>query len=65
MLKWIENEKELFDVVDKNDHILRIWLKESELHLNDDITRVVTTYVFDKNWCFYTAQRSPKKILTH
>jgi hypothetical protein len=61
MLKWVENEKELFNIVDKNDHILRIWLKESELHLHDDITRVVTTYIFDKNWYFYIVQRSPEK----
>lgn len=63
MLKWIENNIELFDIVDKKDNIIKVWLNEKELHLNNDITRVVTTYIFDKNWYFYIAQRSPKKII--
>jgi len=62
MLKSVINDYELFDIVDKNDNVIQVWLKESELHLNDDITRVVTTYIFDENWRVYIAQRSPEKI---
>ena len=63
MLTSVENNIELFDKVDKNDVIIEVWLKESELHINDDITRVVTTYVFTPQWKLYIAQRSPEKVV--
>jgi isopentenyldiphosphate isomerase len=63
MLDWIVNDVELFDIVDKNDVVINSWLKEDELHINDDITRVVTTFVFDEKWQFLIWQRSNNKIV--
>jgi len=63
MLKWITNTIELFDIVDKDDNIIKIWIKEENLHINNDITRVVTTYIFNNNWWVYIARRSPNKVV--
>ncbi|MCA9352385.1 hypothetical protein KC866_03270 [Patescibacteria group bacterium] len=52
---------ELFDVVDKDDNVIKIGLQKDELHVNDDITRIVTIYVTDGNGSVYIAQRSPHK----
>jgi len=51
---------ELFDVVDEHDNI-KTGLQKDELHVNDDITRIVTIYVTDGNGSVYIAQRSPQK----
>jgi len=63
MLQWVQNTQETFDVVDKEDGVIRTWLTEEELHINDDITRVVTAYVFDAQGRVYVAQRSPEKVV--
>lgn len=54
-------KEERFDVVDLNDDIIKTWCLESELHSSNDITRVVTMYISDKNGKYYIAQRSPDK----
>lgn len=53
--------QERFDTVDKNDWIIATWFLESELHVNNDITRVVTIHIQDASWKYYIAQRSPDK----
>lgn len=54
-------QEERFDRVDKNDEVIQEWLLESEIHPNDDITRVVTIYLCDAQGRYYLAQRSPNK----
>jgi len=61
MLHWIINKKELFDIVDSDDKIIKVWLLESELHINDDITRVATAFVYDIHGFFLVWQRSELK----
>ena len=41
--------QELFDKVDTNDQVIVHGLSESELHINNDITRVTTAYVTELN----------------
>ena len=53
--------QERFDAVNKNDEILETGFLESELHVNDDITRVVTIHISDASGKYYIAQRSPNK----
>ena len=55
--------QETYDVVDKNDKVIKTWLLKEELHVNNDITRVVTIHVCDSQWKYYIAQRSPDKIV--
>ncbi len=61
MLHWVVNETELFDIVDRDDNVIKVWVREDELHINDDITRVATAYLHDKEGRFYIAQRSENK----
>ncbi len=63
MLQWVENIHEKFDIVDKEDNVIQIGVAEDQIHLNNDITRVATVYVFDHAGKFYIAQRSPNKIV--
>lgn len=56
----MDNE-ELFDVVDENDAIIKTGLQKHELHTNDDITRVITLYLFNKNGRITIVQRSANK----
>lgn len=53
--------EERYDIVDKDDNILQKGLLKEELHINDDITRVVTIYVCDSQWRYHIAQRSPNR----
>ncbi|MDA9129399.1 NUDIX domain-containing protein [Candidatus Gracilibacteria bacterium] len=53
--------QERFDIVDINDTVIKTGLLESELHVNNDITRVVTIHIQDSEGNYYTAQRSPNK----
>jgi len=54
---------ELFDVVDENDNIIKTGLREDELHVNNDITRVVTIYIYDREGKFRISQRvATKKV---
>lgn len=52
---------ERFDIVDKNDQVIQEWLLKEELHVNNDITRVVTIHISDAQGRYYIAQRSPDK----
>jgi isopentenyldiphosphate isomerase len=54
-------EEELFDIVDKEDNIIKKSVEEKDLHINNDITRVVTIYVFDKDNNFSISQRVASK----
>ena len=53
-------QEERFDIVDKQDNIIKKSALESEIS-PDDIIRVVTVYLIDTQGKFYIAQRSPNK----
>lgn len=63
MLQWVENIHEVFDIVDMEDNVIREGISENDIHINDDITRVTTAYIFDTSGKLYIAQRSPNKVV--
>ncbi len=55
--------EEYFDVVDKNDVVIKKGLTKEELHVNNDITRVVTLHLFNRDRKMVVAQRvATKKV---
>ena len=53
--------EERFDIVDRDDQVIRKACLKTELHLHDDITRVATVFLLDECGRFYLAQRSASK----
>jgi isopentenyldiphosphate isomerase len=52
---------EKFDIVDKEDNVIKTGVTEDKLHLNNDITRVVTAYIFNNDGKIIIAQRAKTK----
>lgn len=52
---------ETYDIVDRDDNIIKTGILEEELHVNNDIMRVVTIHISDAQGRYYIAQRSPDK----
>jgi isopentenyldiphosphate isomerase len=53
-------QEERFDIVDRDDNVIKKWCLESEIW-PEEIIRVVTVYLIDTQGKFYIAQRSPNK----
>lgn len=57
----MELRGERYDVVNRQDEVIKTGLLKNELHVNNDITRIVTIYVLDKDNRVYIAQRLANK----
>jgi 8-oxo-dGTP pyrophosphatase MutT (NUDIX family) len=57
----MDYRNETFDIVNREDKIIKKDVLKSDLHTNDDITRIVTIYVITKDNQIIVAQRSPEK----
>jgi isopentenyl-diphosphate delta-isomerase len=57
----MDYREELFDVVNRDDEVIQEAVSKKDLHVNDDITRIVTIYVRDRDNRVYIAQRSHTK----